>query len=79
MRLTAISGAVQQTSLKELQDKAICLQDFVRGQKVQKAFSLAFADRVLSRLYIAEYLVADYGSEHKALGIIRLEIKIVSH
>lgn len=35
----------------------------------------ASADRVLSRLYIAEYLVADYGSEHKALGIIRLEIK----
>ena len=29
----------------------------------------------MSRLYIAEYLVADYGSEHKALGIIRSEIK----
>ena len=38
--------------------------------KSAEAFSLAFADRVLSRLYIAEYLVADYGSEHKALGII---------
>lgn len=43
--------------------------------KSAEAFSLAFADRVLSRLYIAEYLVADYGSEHKALGIIRSEIK----
>lgn len=30
--------------------------------KSTEAFSLAFADRVLSRLYIAEYLVADYGS-----------------
>ena len=39
--------------------------------KSAEAFSLAFADR----LYIAEYLVADYGSEHKALGIIRSEIK----
>lgn len=74
MRLTAISGAVQQASLKNCKTRAICCK-ILSVDKSAEAFSLAFADRVLSRLYIAEYLVADYGSEHKALGIIRSEIK----
>ncbi len=43
--------------------------------KSAEAFSFAFADRVLSRLYIAEYILADYGREHGALDIIRSEVK----
>ncbi|MFR8295148.1 MAG: hypothetical protein ACLVAU_13380 [Ruminococcus sp.] len=40
MRLTAISGAVQQTSLKELPEtKSHMLADFVRGQKYRSIFT----------------------------------------
>lgn len=43
--------------------------------KSAEALSFALADRVLSRLYIAEYILADYGRKHEALDIIRSEVR----